>query len=212
MTNDSPTINFENSGKGKEAAGNITIKEVQATCAELGFVKKGMAESKPLQQRADTVDFFKALGCTSLSTFVKRFHKERLPAPVPGQEPLVAEKDMPKEEKVTWDVPHVSKYDELSKDWQDMKWRLLPKPGGAVMKPDDWYCVYGAQQQVEKGDQTVEKPMWAHHGGIAFDDRERWEKCNECKGLNTEQAKLRFCKAYGKAMAKERKELNFRKY
>jgi hypothetical protein len=44
---------------------------------------------------------------------------------------------------------------------------MLPKPGGAVMKPDDWYCIWGAQQQVEKGDNPDEKPMWAHHGGRA---------------------------------------------
>lgn len=38
-----------------------------------------------------------------------------------------------------------------------------------------------AQQQVEKGDNPDEKPMWAHHGGLDFDGRERWEKWDACK-------------------------------
>ena len=65
----------------------------------------------------------------------------------------------------------------------------------------------GPAREVEKGDQEGEKPMWAEHGGIAFDARERWEKWNECKGLSKEDAKQRFCKAYGKAMSKERHDI-----
>ena len=62
--------------------------------------------------------------------------------------------DIPKEEVVTWEVPPVSKYEELTKDvggspaWEkNHKWKLLPKPGGAIMKPDDFYKLYGAQMQ-----------------------------------------------------------------
>ena len=33
----------------------------------------------------------------------------------------------------------------------------------------------GAKQQVENGDVTGEKPMWAATGGLDFDGRERWE-------------------------------------
>ena len=65
---------------------------------------------------------------------------------------------------ITWAVPEEAEYDKLAAEWTDKKWRMLPKPGGAVMKPDDWYCIWGAQQQVEKGDNADEKPMWAHHG------------------------------------------------
>lgn len=72
--------------------------------------------------------------------------------------------------------------------------------------------MWGAQQQVEKGDNPDEKPMWAHHGGLDFDGRERWEKWDACKGLTSEEAKLRFVRAYGKAMAEERNKLNFRVY
>jgi hypothetical protein len=37
----------------------------------------------------------------------------------------------------------VSDYDTLAADWTDKKWRMLPKPGGAVMKPEDWYLIWG---------------------------------------------------------------------
>lgn len=44
---------------------------------------------------------------------------------------------------ITWKVPPVSDYDTLAADWTDKKWRMLPKPGGAVMKPEDWYLIWG---------------------------------------------------------------------
>ncbi len=89
---------------------------------------------------------------------------------------------------------------------------MLPKPGGAVIKPDDWYCLFGLQKQVEEGNCRDEKPMWAAHGGLDFDGRERWDKWSAAKGLDTEIAKLKWVQAYGKAMAEERTALNFRKY
>ena len=120
--------------------------------------------------------------------------------------------DKPKVEKITWSVPDVSEYDALVSSWEDKKWRMLPKPGGAVVKPDDWYALHGLQKQVEEGNVKAEKPMWASHGGLDFDGRERWEKWNAAKGLSAEDAKLKFCQAYGKAMSDERNALNFRKY
>jgi acyl-CoA-binding protein len=54
--------------------------------------------------------------------------------------------------------------------------------------------------------------MWAHHGGLEFDGRERWDKWEACKGLDTEGAHSRFVHAYGKAMAAERNKENFRAY
>ena len=54
--------------------------------------------------------------------------------------------------------------------------------------------------------------MWASHGGLDFDGRERWEKWNAAKGLAKDTAKLKFVQAYGKAMAEARNALNFRKY
>ena len=120
--------------------------------------------------------------------------------------------DKPKDEKITWSVPDVSEYDALVAEWEGKKWRMLPKPGGAVVKPDDWYALHGLQKQVEEGNVKAEKPMWAEHGGLDFDGRERWEKWNAAKGLSAEDAKLKFCQAYGKAMSDERNALNFRKY
>lgn len=120
--------------------------------------------------------------------------------------------DIPKEEKITWPVPDVSEYEELASSWEEKKWRMLPKPGGAVVKPEDWYVLFGFQKQVEEGNIKDEKPMWASHGGLDFDGRERWEKRTAAKGLSADAAKLKFCQAYGKAMSEERNALNFRKY
>ena len=134
----SSAIDFNLSGAGESAAGPLTLKDVQQTCVDLGFVKKEVADTKPLAQRANVAEFFKALGVTSLSGFKARFYAEKLPQPYVGQTPLVAEKDKPKEEVITWKVPSVTEYDELAAEWTDKKWRMLPKPGGAVMKPEDW--------------------------------------------------------------------------
>ena len=40
----------------------------------------------------------------------------------------------------------------------------------------------------------------------------RWEKWNSARGLSADDAKLKFCQAYGRAMSDERAALNFRKY
>jgi len=109
-------------------------------------------------------------------------------------------------------VPPVSEFPTLAAEWTEKKWRMLPKPGGAVMKPEDWYVLWGAQQQVERGDNRDEKPMWAPHGGLDFDGRERWEKWERYKGMDADAARLEFVKAYGKAMSEERAKLNFRAY
>ena len=127
------------------------------------------------------------------------------PTPSPRQ-------DKPKEEKITWTVPPVSEFPTLAAEWTEKNWRMLPKPGGAVMKPEDWYVLWGAQQQVERGDNRDEKPMWAPHGGLDFDGRERWEKWERYKGMDADAARLEFVKAYGKAMSEERAKLNFRAY
>ena len=88
----STSIDFDLSGAGETAAGPIALKDVQQTCIDLGFVKKEVADTKPLAQRANVAEFFKALGVTSLSGFKARFYGEKLPKPYVGQEPLVAEK------------------------------------------------------------------------------------------------------------------------
>ena len=98
----SQAIDFDLSGSGETAAGPISLKDVQQTCVDLGFVKKEVADTKPLAQRANVADFFKALGVTSLSSFKARFYGEKLPQPYVGQEPLIAEKVM----KATRRNPH----------------------------------------------------------------------------------------------------------
>ena len=55
--------------------------------------------------------------------------------------------DKPKEEVITWDVPPMSEYETLKDEYEGLKWRLIPKPGGAVMRPAAWYELWAATQQ-----------------------------------------------------------------
>ena len=93
----------------------------------------------------------------------------------------------------------------------------------------------GAKQQVDNGDVTGDKPMWAATGGLDFDGRERWEAWNKlqvrlrcfgmakpeahpsrslrrarCQGMSKADAQKAFCEAYGRAQS--RPDDNFRKY
>ena len=80
----------------------------------------------------------------------------------------------------------MSEYDDLAAKWESLRWRLIPKPGGAVTKPDDWYKLWAAVQQVTTGDVPGEKPLWAKTGGLDFDGRDRWEAHKSLKGQSTD--------------------------
>jgi|TARA_B100001142_G_scaffold249868_1_gene249894 acyl-CoA-binding protein len=54
--------------------------------------------------------------------------------------------------------------------------------------------------------------MWAETGGMDFTGREKWKAWMALRGADVHQAKEAFCQSYGRAMAPERKEINFRKY
>lgn len=41
------------------------------------------------------------------------------------------------------DIPDVSKYPELSNSYKTLKWRVISRPGGATMKPTDFYRLEG---------------------------------------------------------------------
>jgi len=208
-------IDFALSGTGYKACKAVTLEDACETALACGFVRKDVAKDKPLTRRADMDGFFKMFSVNGLSNFKRVFAGNTLMKPKPGGEVFIEEKKRVVEEVVTWECPDVSEYEKLAKDWDKEhlhKWRMLPKPGGAVCRPDDWYSLFAAREQVLKGDQTTPKPMWAEHGGIAYDERERWEFRQKMKGLSPDQAKKKFCEIYGRAMLKEREGLNFRKY
>ena len=102
--------------------------------------------------------------------------------------PRPASQDKPKIERVTWTIPDVSEYDTLAAKWESLRWR----------------------QQVTTGDVPGEKPLWAKTGGLDFDGRDRWEAHKSLKGQSTEEAKLTFVQAWGRANSKERERINFR--
>lgn len=209
------TIDFSRSGAGWDEAKRLSLEDVARTALELGFVRKDVPASKPLTRRADVSAFFRMFSVCSLSNFKRVFARNTLAKPRVGGEVFVEEREADVTDEVTWECPPVEEYETLAKNWDKEhvhKWRMLPKPGGAVCRPDDWYALYAAKQQAERGDVEGEKPMWASHGGIAYDERERWDFWNKLKGMSRENAKKKFCEVYGRAMLAERESLNFRKY
>jgi acyl-CoA-binding protein len=110
-------------------------------------------------------------------------------------EPLSVTQFQAKSEAAHWD--------------KELKWRLIQRPGGAFIKPDDWYRLYAASMQAKQGDNTSERPMWADHGGIDFHGRASWDAWAELKGMDTEQATAKFCRVYAEAHTPERFSSNF---
>jgi acyl-CoA-binding protein len=210
-------VDFEKSGAGTESRVKaMTLDDVCETAIKCGFVRSGIDRDRPIRRRADVDGFFRMFSVNSLSNFKRVFAANALKAPRVGGEVFVEEKARDNDDdEVTWECPSVDEYETLAKNWDKEhvhKWRMLPKPGGAVCRPDDWYALYAAKMQVEKGDVEGEKPMWASHGGIAYDEREKWDFRIKLKGTSRDDAKKKFCEAYGRAMLKEREGLNFRKY
>lgn len=41
------------------------------------------------------------------------------------------------------DIPPVSKFEELAGSFKDLKWRIISRPGGATMKPTNYYRLQG---------------------------------------------------------------------
>jgi hypothetical protein len=38
-------------------------------------------------------------------------------------------------------------YDKLVAKYEKLNWRMISKPGGATVKPDDFYSLYGCEMQ-----------------------------------------------------------------
>lgn len=215
------SIDFSMSGKGQAGVGGgMTLAQAQQLAVKSGYVKTGDT-SKPLAQRADLQAMFKAFNVNSLSSFRQLFYTSSLDKSgrvLSSSGGVAADNNASKTNGASsvatanFEIPDVSQYDTISSGWDatTMKWRMIQKPGGAHMKPTDFYRLYAAQQQAENGDCTTEQPMWAEHGGLDFDGRERWAEYNKLKGTSKEEAKKLFCAVYGEAM--HFKERNFRKF
>lgn len=98
-------------------------------------------------------------------------------------------------------VSFVQSYDEsefpaLAEAYEKLNWRIISKPGGATVKPPEFYILYSYHQQATKGDNNEERPMWAEKGGIDFEGRERWDAWDKLKGTDTKTAKLEFVKNF----------------
>lgn len=81
---------------------------------------------------------------------------------------------------------------DASNYYQNFKWRMKQMPGGASMKHEEFYYLYGLEMQAKNGDNTAERPMWAERGGLDFEGRERWAQWERVKGLDQQKAKQYF--------------------
>ena len=48
----------------------------------------------------------------------------------------------------SYPVPEASQFASLAASFESLKWRIIPRPGGATMKPDDYYVIYGARREL----------------------------------------------------------------
>jgi acyl-CoA-binding protein len=98
--------------------------------------------------------------------------------------------------------PHVKpsydagEFETLAAKYDALAWRAISKPGGATVKPDDYYALAALAAQATEGDVTGERPMWAERGGLDFDGRARWDARAAVRGVAPDAAKLRFVKLY----------------
>jgi len=90
----------------------------------------------------------------------------------------------------------IGEFEKLAEKYEKLNWRIISKPGGATVKPDDFYMLYGYYMQATQGDNTSERPMWAEKGGLDFEGRARWDAWTNVKGVATEKAKMQFVKTY----------------
>ena len=138
---DMTTIDFSMSGQGQGSMGSMGLPAWQQLAVSNGFVKS-TDESKPLAQRADMQGMFKKFNVTSLSSFKQLFYSTKLTKSGHKEVAVKAKADAPAAAvAVDFKCPDVSEYDTLSQSWDgnQMKWRMIQKPGGAHMKPTDWY-------------------------------------------------------------------------
>jgi hypothetical protein len=73
------------------------------------------------------------------------------------------------------DIPDVSKYPELSNSYKNLKWRVISRPGGATMKPTDFYRMEGTHvdTQPRKLAMSATKSFALCHDGPHTTEREK---------------------------------------
>lgn len=105
--------------------------------------RPGQAPPPPAVKKKPAVTAAPAVRCAlRLSARVRRRCAfERMRVHLPMQE-VAAKTGTTK----SFPVPDVSQYASLAASFETAhKWRIIPRPGGATMKPDDFYAILGAR-------------------------------------------------------------------
>lgn len=76
------------------------------------------------------------------------------------------------------------------------EWRMISRPGGAVVRAEVWYQLYGLSQQARFGGISSERPVWAETGGIDHEGHARWDQWVALKGVGKDDARVRFVRLY----------------
>jgi acyl-CoA-binding protein len=90
----------------------------------------------------------------------------------------------------------------LAAKYEKLAWRIISKPGGATVKPEEFYALAALAAQATAGDVAGERPMWAEKGGLDFEGRARWDAWAAVKGTPAAKAKADFVKQYYEFPAK----------
>ncbi|KAG2494601.1 hypothetical protein HYH03_007366 [Edaphochlamys debaryana] len=90
----------------------------------------------------------------------------------------------------------VDDFERLTVQYEKLNWRMVSKPGGATVKPDDFYRLYALHMQATRGDVEGERPMWAERGGLDFEGRSRWDAWAALRGSDPPKCALRFVRLF----------------
>ncbi|CAL5220970.1 g3077 [Coccomyxa viridis] len=161
---------------GIEAAGNDTETLAEAI-ENVAFLENTPGEPRQKLRAARTK--------------LKNIHKEAKAKKAAEEAEAIANRSPHKK-----DVYDSAEFADLVTKYEKLNWRIVSKPGGATMKPDHFYQLYGFHMMAENGENATERPMWAEKGGLDFDGRARWDAWTALKGMKADRAKLEFVRTY----------------
>ena len=87
-----------------------------------------------------------------------------------------------------------ARFARLVSEYENLKWRMVKMPGGAIRRTEDYYRLHGLMMQATQGDLPTESecPTWSDKGNIDFHGRSVWEAWQKLRGMPPVEARSRF--------------------